>query len=629
MTPVRRIWGHQRTPNRLPTQHFLACFVACVLCSTSAVAAASDPWVAIDSEVRCKLNDRTGEECLIEESTLILDDRARANLGTRSLVFPETHSLVLESAYTETPDGQRIEVATDEIQTGTAQGDGNGFLSARFIKLAFREVQVGSQLHLRYRSKSPVVEPFNHLSKIFRGTSGAARWDRLRYVAEANVPLQVKAENADLFQITRSEDGLTVVVESVRPIYIPPSRLGPDFSIRDLARIDLSSTRSWQEFLAPVAQGFSDRLGSPLPAPMRKLVNRIQGQSETEKAREILEYVGEKLRYLGDWRESVHGYLPFTLEEISQRGFGDCKDLALVTVAMLHATGIDAQVALIRASADDSLPLLPNLQYLNHAIVRARIGGREVWLDPTLSANSLAAPPAAEQNRKAFILESPDKVKEGWIPLQDLAANRTLQLVDLTPEGKQWKVDARITREGIEAIGLSFSSLSDNERDERELREILPGSVTLLDKEVQREKVQERLVDHQVIKISAHVNRLTKTIGSYQLYDPGYLGNTLAALRSFQVNPGREDFQQYVSAHSRVVRIHRTSALEPVQSCSVKSPWIDLSVTPLELNGGVGYQVVLAKKTPWILASEMKQRSFRDFIDQLEDCANNLRTLLK
>ena len=48
-------------------------------------------------------------------------------------------------------------------------------------------------------------------------------------------------------------------------------------------------------------------------------------------------------RYMGDWRATDRGYVPFTLGEIEDRGYGDCKDLSVLLTAMLKASGITAQ----------------------------------------------------------------------------------------------------------------------------------------------------------------------------------------------------------------------------------------------------------------------------------------------
>jgi len=597
------------------------------VCPGGAPAAeAGGPWGAISSEIRCDLDTQRGESCLNDESVLILDERARASLGTRTMAFPETRTVILESAYTETPDGRKVDVSPAEIQRGEVPGDSDGFLGAKFIKLAFREVQVGSRLHLRYRSQSPASIPFTHVSKAFQGVSGNLRWDRIIYIAAADVPLHWKGENLGTLRVRQDDAGKRLQIELGEPIYTPPPEEGQSFVPRNLARIEISSAESWADYLAPVARGFAEQLGRPLPVGLG--LPPPGNLSGPERVRRVLDQVERKLRYMGDWRESVHGYLPFSLAEIEQRGFGDCKDLALTTVALLQAQGIPAEVVLVHSGADDRKPLLPTLQYLNHAIVRARVEGQTVWLDPTQQANTLAAPHVHLQNRVAFVLGSDGTVIEDWIPQQDARLNQTTQTLDLSPENGHWHLAARVIQEGIEAANGFNEQAADAETDERAVRELLPGSATLLERKVQRKVVNSSLIDRQETVISARVGGLTRRVGSYQLLEAGYLGGTLAALKRFQASMGQGDFPQTVVSHRRLVRIHGKPALEPVRACEVSSPWIDLSVAPLAVDNGVGYEVKLQKKG-WILATEMQQPGFVDFIDRLEDCADNLRLLLK
>src|SRR5574343_412459 len=88
------------------------------------------------------------------------------------------------------------------------------------------------------------------------------------------------------------------------------------------------------------------------PRCRRRLLRQWQRQLAS-----LVADVNTRIRYMGDWRISENGYLPFTLAQIEQRGFGDCKDMALTMAAMLRASGLQAQVALVRADVDNT-PLL-------------------------------------------------------------------------------------------------------------------------------------------------------------------------------------------------------------------------------------------------------------------------------
>jgi hypothetical protein len=79
---------------------------------------------------------------------------------------------------------------------------------------------------------------------------------------------------------------------------------------------------------------------------------------------------------------------------VLQRRFGDCKDKSLLLVALLSELGIEARPALVSAARRERVAgLLPSILAFDHAIVRATVEGRELWLDPT-RLHQRAAPEA-------------------------------------------------------------------------------------------------------------------------------------------------------------------------------------------------------------------------------------------
>jgi hypothetical protein len=65
-------------------------------------------------------------------------------------------------------------------------------------------------------------------------------------------------------------------------------------------------------------------------------------------------------------------------------GFGDCKDKSVLLQAILQALDVKSELVLV--DTDDGFGLqdrLPTLFAFNHMIVRALIGGKWIWIDPT------------------------------------------------------------------------------------------------------------------------------------------------------------------------------------------------------------------------------------------------------
>ena len=84
-------------------------------------------------------------------------------------------------------------------------------------------------------------------------------------------------------------------------------------------------------------------------------------------------------------------YVPQTPAETWDRRYGDCKAKSVLLLAMLRAMGIEAEPVLAALRGGDALPdSLPIPGAFDHALVRAVIGGRELWLDGTGSGSRLA-----------------------------------------------------------------------------------------------------------------------------------------------------------------------------------------------------------------------------------------------
>ena len=125
-------------------------------------------------------------------------------------------------------------------------------------------------------------------------------------------------------------------------------------------------------------------LSPELEAQVARIAKAEQGKAERMLA--VLRFVQSEVRYLGV-EVGVNSHLPNPPSLVFERRFGDCKDKALLMVALLARLGIDADVALVNTSMQQGLAAeLPNPGGFDHVIVRVMLGQQTYWLDPTLPA---------------------------------------------------------------------------------------------------------------------------------------------------------------------------------------------------------------------------------------------------
>lgn len=125
----------------------------------------------------------------------------------------------------------------------------------------------------------------------------------------------------------------------------------------------------------------------PLPDGFREELAVIEAEARDpeDRAAMALRFVQTYARYLAIGI-GEGGFRPRDLEEIWRSRLGDCKDKSLLLATMLRHLGIKACPALVNTYDGASLSeLLPAPGPFNHCIVKAVIGGRVFWLDPTRS----------------------------------------------------------------------------------------------------------------------------------------------------------------------------------------------------------------------------------------------------
>jgi Domain of Unknown Function with PDB structure (DUF3857)/Protein of unknown function (DUF2569)/Transglutaminase-like superfamily len=159
-----------------------------------------------------------------------------------------------------------------------------------------------------------------------------------------------------------------------------------------------SGTPNWFDPYAFVSWGeFKDwesvaRWAQPLYRPPARLeseiqteVNRIAAANPDAGGRllAVLQFVQREIRYLGV-EIGAGSHAPNPPATVFRRRFGDCKDKSMLVTTMLRAMGIEASPALVNTRINRGVAdRQPSPGAFNHVIVRARVDGRDYWIDPT------------------------------------------------------------------------------------------------------------------------------------------------------------------------------------------------------------------------------------------------------
>jgi transglutaminase-like putative cysteine protease len=155
-------------------------------------------------------------------------------------------------------------------------------------------------------------------------------------------------------------------------------------------RLTVAPKQTWQQVRTLAMAWFESAFAKPAPE-VQALADKLDADGLSAKdprayAQSALRHVQDQVRYFAVLigRSSHRPHAP---EVVIARGYGDCKDKTQLLTALLRAKGIDAVPSLVNLSRGEAIGSdLPDVGSFDHVIVRAKIDGKEYWLDPTIAA---------------------------------------------------------------------------------------------------------------------------------------------------------------------------------------------------------------------------------------------------
>ncbi|HNP36327.1 MAG TPA: DUF3857 domain-containing protein [Woeseiaceae bacterium] len=200
-----------------------------------------------------------------------------------------------------------------------------------------------------------------------------------------DLPLTPRGVATDIRPLVTTEDGWTTFELSVRdPDPVRVEQDVPDDWIQ-FGFIVFSTMDSWSDIVDWALPVFT--IDEPLPSQFLKKLDDIAASfpRSEERISHVLRLVQEDIRYLGI-EVGLGSHVPRPPAVTLRRGYGDCKDKAVLLVAALDYFNIDAAPALASLQGGKSLATLPpTIDAFDHVIVQIDLGEQEIWVDPTLS----------------------------------------------------------------------------------------------------------------------------------------------------------------------------------------------------------------------------------------------------
>jgi tetratricopeptide (TPR) repeat protein/transglutaminase-like putative cysteine protease len=409
----------------------------------------------------------------------VINDEGGRALRTFPITFDPDVQRVMVRAARVYRQGRHLE-ATESYEQQLGEPAYRIYYDTRALVVVFPDLQPGDVVEIRYRiddvAERNQFDDYYGDMHFFQGGAPTARAEyvlitpaaRTFFFNAPQLPSLQREERvegsrrihryvADDVPAIRSEDGMPGATET-RPY------------------LHVSTYQSWQD----VGRWWWGLVHDQLYADesLRRTVRELVADAPDTrtKVQRIYRWVIDHTRYVG-LEFGIHGFLPYRVPQIVQRGFGDCKDKASLLYTMLTEAGVEARLVLVRTRRNGALNDLPaSLSVFDHAI--AYVPELDLFLDGTAEFSGTTEFPQMDQGVTVLVV-GPDGAELRRSPVMSPEHNARERriTIELAADGTG-RIDAHETVRGHEAPGWRSSYQAEGtrlDRFERAMRNTFAG----------------------------------------------------------------------------------------------------------------------------------------------------------
>ncbi len=364
---------------------------------------------------------------------------------------PDRQELRVERARIVKPDGSVVD-GHGESDHSSSEPWYRLYYDERTRQLSFPALAPGDLLELAVRkddvaSENLLADSFGEVIPLADGTRRA----RADYVLLVPPGRRIFASRPEQPGVARTErqlpDGEVEHRWSARDLpALHPEPGMPGWS--EVAPIvHVSTYESWddvarfywglvREAVAPTAEvrAVAERLRAEVLARRRAAGDPASGDA-LALVQAVHHFVVTNIRYVA-LELGIHGFKPYRVDQILQRRFGDCKDKASLSHALLEALGIDSRLVLLRMRRLGRIPEWPaSLSVFNHAILY--VPRFDLWLDGTASYSGSRELPGEDRGAAVLVVNPGEPARFTTVPEARPEDNRTESQyrIALAPDG--------------------------------------------------------------------------------------------------------------------------------------------------------------------------------------------------
>ncbi|MDD5005002.1 MAG: DUF3857 domain-containing protein [Candidatus Omnitrophica bacterium] len=340
----------------------------------------------------------------------IFNERGKQEFSEIQIPYDSTFEEVkLDFARTIKPDGTAVYVGDKNIRDVSMYLNYPLYSNARVRIISMPEVTEGAIIEYR--------------AKVFQKQLVNKKDFVLNYAAQENEPVKISKLNIKIPQdknfnykvinleynkfsavlnpkisIVDNKKVFSWQIENI-PEILPEPDMSPASRINPI--IMMSTFEKWDDVYKWWYALYRDKIG--IDKDIQNKINELIKNKTTlkDKMRAIYNFCAKDIRYVAvEYGQA--GYEPHQAKDIFKNKYGDCKDQAILLVAMLRSIGINAYPVLI--GTYDTINLdrdFPSINF-DHCIAAADFEGERIFMDPTGETVSFGDLPAMDQDRLIF-----------------------------------------------------------------------------------------------------------------------------------------------------------------------------------------------------------------------------------
>ncbi len=247
-------------------------------------------------------------------------------------------------------------------------------------------LRVGDVLEysLTTRGANPALAGHFYARSFVQSAVGLDR-QRIKIFSSAGKPLKIRQHLTSATPVSQTNAGtieylwdFTNRTALVREDYTPAS-------YERYPYIEICDFESWSDVVDWALPLYTTADIKP-PPELQRLIDQWSGApSREEQARLALQFVQDDLRYTAVSLGSS-SHRPADPLETFEKRYGDCKGKVALSSMILKSMNFDACPALVDSSARGEIARrLPSMHAFDHVIIKLKLDGKTLWLDPTIS----------------------------------------------------------------------------------------------------------------------------------------------------------------------------------------------------------------------------------------------------